>query len=53
MQAKLEAFQSIPGISGKVSYEKQDSKSIVARVESDQQYLVALHGRDWDDCDLS
>jgi len=52
-EAKLEAIKSLPGISGKVSYEKESSTTIVAHVESDQQYLVALHARDWDDCDLN
>ena len=52
-EAKLEAIKSVPGISGKVFYEKESSTTIVAHVESDQQYLVALHARDWDDCDLN
>jgi len=52
-EAKLEAFNSIPGVGAKVAYVKQAKRKILARVSGSEYYLVALGVSDWDDFDLT
>lgn len=50
--AKLEALRSLRSASAEVRYEKVEERRVVARVDSGRDYLVALHGSDWDAFDL-
>lgn len=52
-EAKLKAFNNIPGVGAKVAYAKQAKRKIVAKVRGKQYYLVALGVSDWDDFDLT
>lgn len=52
-EAKLKAFNNIPGVGGKVAYAKQTKRKIRAKVSGNQYYLVALGVSDWDDFDLT
>lgn len=47
------AFSSGPGANAKVEYSRRSEREIVAEVDSEQEYLVALGERNWDDFDPS
>lgn len=52
-EAKLKAFNSIPGIGAKVAYAIQAKRKILVKVSGNEHYLVALGVSAWGDFDLT
>jgi len=50
-ESKLRTFERVPGADAKVSYRRVSERTLVARIDSEQEYLVALFERSWDDYD--
>lgn len=50
--AKVTALGSIPAINAKVTYQKKDNRTIVAKVAGTAPYLVAFGVTEWHDLNL-
>ena len=52
LQAKLKAFQGLPGMNAKLEIDSETKSSLTASVSGKTEYLAALGVKDWDDCDM-